>query len=285
MKAVAAFTVMCAAAVPWVQSRIDDRLGPFQAQQDVLYVWSGDHVRKMLPGFEAVMADIYWLRTVQYFGAQHVFARESRYELLEPLTDITTTLDPHFELAYRYGAVFLAEPWPQGAGKPDRAVALLEKGVRENPSSWRLRLDLGLLHFFFLHDAQRAAAILTEASTLPGAAPWLEAMAADVLYRAGERATSRTIWMRLYEQSEGNMKDNADFHLKRLDALDGVDALEERVRIYESRLGKKPASLGDLLSAGLVRAFPRDPLGVPFDYDPATGRVSISRQSGLWRQQ
>ena len=38
------------------------------------------------------------------------------YQLLYPLLDITTTLDPHFNIAYRFGAIFLSEPYPGGAG-------------------------------------------------------------------------------------------------------------------------------------------------------------------------
>ena len=51
------------------------------------------------------------------------------YDLLYPLLDLTTTLDPLFNIAYRFGAIFLAEAYPAGAGRPDLAVALLEKGI------------------------------------------------------------------------------------------------------------------------------------------------------------
>ena len=36
--------------------------------------------------------------------------------LLYPLLDLTTTLDPHFNIAYRFGAIFLSEPYPAGPG-------------------------------------------------------------------------------------------------------------------------------------------------------------------------
>ena len=49
----------------------------------------------------------------------------SDYALLYPLLDITTTLDPRFNIAYRFGAIFLAEPYPGGrrpARSGDRAA-------------------------------------------------------------------------------------------------------------------------------------------------------------------
>ncbi|HUL78515.1 MAG TPA: hypothetical protein VL691_14720, partial [Vicinamibacteria bacterium] len=211
--------------VPWAQARIDASLGGFRAQEEVLYLWSGDQVRRLFPGFEGLMADVYWLRTVQYFGGQRVFAAEKRFDLLEPLIDITVTLDPRFEIAYRYGASFLAEPLPIGAGKPASAVALLERGVRNLPRSWLLQQHLGFYTYFFLRDAHRAADALLAARRLPGAPPWLETMAADFLAKGGDRETARRMWARLYEQQEeGPLKRNALNQLQRLDALDATDA-------------------------------------------------------------
>ena len=72
---------------------------------------------------DAIVADIYWIRAVQYFGRTRLDARPGKsYDLLYPLLDITTTLDPQFNLAYRFGAVFLAEAYPGGAGQPARAA-------------------------------------------------------------------------------------------------------------------------------------------------------------------
>ncbi len=106
-------------------------------------------MKRLVPGFEHLAADIYWLRTVQYFGGERVFAKDKRFDLLYPLIEITTTLDPRMEIAYRYGAVFLAEPFPIGAGRPDLGVAVLERGVRNNPASWRLHQELGFFHFVY----------------------------------------------------------------------------------------------------------------------------------------
>lgn len=269
--------------VPFIQNGIDVRRGAFRAQEEVLYLWSGEHVRRLSPGLENVIADIYWLRTVQYFGGQRAFATDKKFDLLQPLIDITTTLDPRFELAYRYGAVFLAESYPNGAGQPRAATALLERGVRANPDAWRLRQDLGFFHFFFLNDAQEAARILLEASEVPGAPVWLRSSAADLLRKGGERETSRSIWRHLHEQSEGAMRDNALFNLRRLDALDAQDAHQQAVDEFRRRRGRLPASLGELAGAGLLRAPLRDPTGTPFAYDVEEGRVTIAKESTLWR--
>lgn len=271
-------------AVPWSQARIDERLGSFRAQEEVLYLWSGEHVRRFFPGFEGLAADIYWLRTVQYFGGERVFSPDRRFELLRPLVDITTTLDPRLEVAYRYGSIFLSEPPPNGAGRSDQGIELLEKGVRNLPASWRLRQDLGFFHFLYAGDAHRAAAVLEEAADLPGAAFWLRMLAADLLRRGGDRESSRRMWQRMYDQAEeGILKNNARMQLEILKSRDGAEHLTALVAEFESRHGRRPDDLRELEAAGL-RAGPLVDLhGVPFSYDVSEGRVSISRTSPMWR--
>jgi len=275
--------IALAALVPLIQARIDARLSDLQSRSNLLYLWSGEHVRRLSPGLEDLMADIYWLRTVQYFGSQRVFAAEKNYDLIQPLIDITTTLDPRFELAYRYGAVFLAEPHPNGAGQPREAVKLLERGGRANPTSWRIQQDLGFFHYFFLDEPQEAARILVEASKLPGAPIWLRTSAADFLQTGGERDTARRVWQHLFEESDGRMRDNALFNLRRLDALDAVDAHQQAVEAFRGRHGRLPESLTERDLGGLLRAPLKDPTGVPFEYDKGKGVVSIARSSSLWR--
>jgi hypothetical protein len=267
--------------IPWTQREIEASPGHRHTQAQVLYLWSAEKVKVLSTTFRGVMADIYWLRTVQYYGGERAFGG-SHYDLLLPLTDITTTLDPRFLIAYRYGSIFLSEAPPHGAGNPQAGLALLGKGVSRNPKVWELRWDMGVLLLFSLKDPARAAATLLEARKLPGAPLWLETVGAAMLGQGGERKTARQIWQRMYEGVEGSLKENAAFQLRRLEALDEADALMKLVAAFEAARGRKPASLDELLASGLLRRAPRDPSGTPFTYDPGTGRVDVSRQSALW---
>jgi hypothetical protein len=271
-----------AAGLPWAQRHAEAATAR-RAHAEVLYLWNGGQVRRWAAGFESLAADLYWLRTVQYFGAEKLFASEKKFDLLYPLIEITTTLDPRMEIAYRYGAVFLAERFPIGAGRPDLAVQLLQQGAAANPGSWRLRQELGFFHFVYLHDATRAAQILVEASQMPGAAFWLRNLAAEILVKGGQREISRRMWQEMYEQSEGAMKENARVHLMVLDAASTADALTARAQEFQARHGRAPASLAELEAAGYVRGPLVDPAGIPFEYDVGTGRVAVSRRSYLRR--
>ncbi len=277
-------TLLAAPLVPFSQARIDQLAGAYRPQEEVLYLWSGEHVKRLVPGFESLAADIYWLRTVQYFGGQRRFATDKRFELLRPLIEITTTLDPRLEVAYRYGAIFLSEPPPLGAGRPEDGVRLLERGVAAMPEAWRLRQDLGFFHYLFLKDAQTASRILLEAAEVEGAAFWLRTLAADLLAKGGDREASRRMWKQMLEQSEeGIIRDNARSRLQILDSLDAADALGRGVLEFEERHGRRPLRLEELAAAGLWRGSLVDAANVAFGYDASTGRVFIQETSPMWR--
>jgi hypothetical protein len=263
---------------------VDAARADFHGQDERLYLWSGRQVKRLVPGFEQLAGDVYWLRTVQYFGAERAFATEKRFDLLYPLIEITTTLDPRLEIAYRYGAVFLAEPSPVGAGRPDLGIAVLERGVANNPLSWRLHQELGFFHFVYRHDSRRAAQILIDAAKIPGAAFWLKNLAAEILGKGGEREIARRMWREMFEQSEGAIKENARAHLKILEAADTADRLSAVAGVFRQRNGRWPRSLGELADAGLVpRAALLDPIGIPYEYDAVTGTVRVSITSALRR--
>jgi len=268
--------------VPWSQAQADRVAGRYRVQEEVLYLWSGEQVRRLFPGFEAVAADLYWLRTVQYFGGERLFAREKRFELLRPLVDITTALDPRLEVAYRYGAVFLSEAPPVGAGRPREGIEVLSEGARRLPGSWRLRQDLGFFHYLFLGDAGAAGDVLDEAADIAGAPFWIRTLAADLRARGGNRADARRMWQQMFDQAEpGILKENARLRLRTLDSLDVAERLTALVAEAERRTGRRPTRLAELRRAW--RGPLADAEGVPFSYDESSGRVSISRESPLWR--
>ena len=286
MRLIPYLALLLVPVLPIVQKRIDRRLGTFRVQHEALYLWSGEHVRRLTPGFENLMADVYWLRTVQYFGGQRAFAQDKRFDLLGPLVNITTALDPRLEIAYRYGATFLAEPWPMGAGKPEEAIALLRRGVAHNPGDWRLRQDLGLFYFFFLNDGVRASEVLQQGAQLPGAPPFLKTLAAQVLMKGGERQSAKMLWQQIYEQSEpGQLKDNAGLHLGQLQSLDAIDALNAASAEFARHAGRPPASLEELRRSGLTATPIVDAAGTPFEYNVSTGKASFSPRSPIWRRE
>ena len=250
--------------------------------EEVLYVTSPQTIKRMSLGYDGLMADIYWTRVVQYFGRQHqVRSRSSRYDLLLPLLDITVTLDPHLIVAYEFGSFFLSQQPPEGAGRPDEAVAFVERGIRENPDNWRLYYHLGFIHYLERHDYKAASDAFLRGSKVPNAHPWLRTMAAAMAEFGGDIRTARFLWERIYESTDDKLiRSNAVKRLRALEVDEVVPQLEAAVQLYKQRTGRLPASFMEMLSAGYLRALPTDPLGYPYKLMP-DGRVEVQSPDDL----
>src|SRR5262245_42255611 len=181
--------------------RIESLRGNDAALEEVLYLPSGKVLKRMSLGYSGLLANIYWTRAVQYFG-NNLHRRSERFDLLAPLLDITTDLDPHLIPAYQNGSIFLSQRPPMGAGQPDTAVALLEKGVRENPSYWRLYFTLGFIHYLDRRDYKSAQDAFERGAEVPGALPFMKVMAARMAERAEDINTALALWSGVYDMSK-----------------------------------------------------------------------------------
>jgi tetratricopeptide (TPR) repeat protein len=244
--------------------------------QDVLFIPSAKALQRMSLGYTGLLADIYWTRAVQYFGEHHVQKAED-YDLLAPLLDITVALDPKLEPAYKFGAIFLAQKPPAGAGRPDLAVNLVERGIREFPNDWHLYFHLGFIHYIERQDYIAAAEAFERGSRVPGANPLLKVLAASMRQHGGDHETARLLWQNIYESSTDKlMRNNAIEHLAALQYDEQMQRLQDRVEAATRHLGHVPANWGEMISAGLIRGIPLDPKGRPLLLMP-DGRVQYSR--------
>jgi hypothetical protein len=261
-----------------------------------LYLQSGEALRRLTGAYHALFADLYWIRTIQYYGGIKRGLDRQRtllpvipdppaaiaadvYPLLYPLLDITTTLDPRFNIAYRFGAVFLGEAYPRGADRPDLAIALLEKGLRQRPDKWEYMEDIGFVHYWFRHDFRAAAGWFKQAADVPGAPWWLRSLAATTLAEGGDRRSSRAMWQAIRQSAEIDwLRNDADRRLQQLDALDTIDALQRAADDYGRRTGQTP-DFQALIRGRVLRGFPLDPAGTPFEM--SNGRVELSKSSPL----
>jgi len=270
------------AALYGIQNRIDEELGDYRATEEILYVESGALLKKVTVGFENLAADLYWLRTVQYFGGQRRMVTAKNYDLLEPLLNITIDLDPNFKIAYTYGATFLSEPFPMGAGLPLKGIEIIDRGMENHPDYWRFYLDKGFIYFWHLKDCHKAAEVFLAGSEIPGAPYWMVTTAGRTLGGCGERETARGLWQMMYDAaSSDQQRDNAITHLRQLDALDEIDALHEIIASYRERAGAYPTSWQVLIAAGYLKEVPVDPSGAPYTLDGATHEVKLSAGSTL----
>jgi hypothetical protein len=262
------------------RDRIYGEPGPGES---VLYVRSGEAMRRLALGFSPLLSDVYWVRAVQYYGGTRLSTnRAKRYDLLYPLLDIATSLDPRFNIAYRFGAIFLAERYPGGAGRPDQAILLLEKGFRANPARWHYLQDIGFVYYWWLGDYRKAGEWFTRAAEIPGAPWWLRSLAAVTVAQGGDRESSRRLWRAMHETADNDwMRTSANLRLAQLDALDAIDQLTAAAADFKARTGAFPPSWDAMVRARVIRGVPLDPSGAAYVLDPRAGGVTLSPESPL----
>jgi hypothetical protein len=170
--------------------------------KETLYLNSGEALKRASVGFDGLMADIYWIRVLLYFGGHLERQRATnqafnvrQLDLLEPMLNLTVELDPRYLAAYRFGAVFLPDI------NAENAVRFVELGIRNNPGEWRLYQDLGFVQWRQGHFREAAEAYARGAD-LPGAPAWMRPMAALMVARGGDLETAKEMFLRLYEESD-----------------------------------------------------------------------------------
>ncbi|MGB7280714.1 MAG: hypothetical protein WBE13_00525 [Candidatus Acidiferrum sp.] len=267
-----------------LQHGIDGQRAALYQERDDLVVRSGKIVKAMSLEYAPLIADIYWTRAVQYYGAKRV-RHGSTYELLWPLLDLTTTLDPNLLVAYRFGSTFLSEPSPRGAGHPELGIKLLERGIHANPEEWRLYEDLGFIYYFDLRDYAKASAAFADGSKNPKSQIWMKVMAAKIAAEGESFSTSVFLWNDVYQSTKDpDVKKNALTHLQLLKVQQDCRQLDGLADEYEKRTGRRPARTNELVQAGLLRRLPEDPLGYAYVFGPE-GKAALNTESPLLEQQ
>ena len=245
-----AVTVVSLLLLSIVLQLLKGRDTPTTLQTGQLYLPSAAALDRMALSFDSVVADVYWIRALQYFGTtRRSGLTERNYDLLYPLLDIATTLDPRFSIAYRFGAIFLTEPFPDGPGRPDQAVTLLQKGAQHMPERWEYLMDTGFVYYWSLHDYAEAARWFRRAAAIPGSPWWLQ--------------------------------DETLRRLMQLDALDDIDRLVLESERFSMVTGRWPETWSALVETGRLPGPPADPFGHGYLLDHSTRTVGVSPESPL----
>ena len=252
-----------------------DQVRTHATLEEVLYFNSPKWVKRLSLGYDGLLADIYWTRAVQYFGGRHAAGAED-FKLLAPLLEITTALDPKLTVAYQFGANFLSPSPPDGAGMPDKAVDLVESGIRNNPENWKLYYELGFIYYYMEpKDYAKAAEAFERGTKAPNAHPFLRVLAAQMAQHAGEIQTSRMLWQAAYATTrDDHIRKNAVAHLRALKVDEDITELEQLVAQYKQQTGVLPPSFNVMIGAGILRGVPVDPDGKPYKL-MADGRIEL----------
>jgi hypothetical protein len=252
-------------AIWHLQVDIDGQRAAILQERDDLLVSSPKLLKMASLEYAPLLADMYWTRAVQYYGNKHA-GNDPNLMLLWPLLNIATTLDPNLLPAYRFGAMFLSDTPPRGAGRPDLAVQLIERGIEANPDYWRFYEDLGFIYYFDVKDYAKASQAFADGSKNPSAKIWMKVMAAKIAAEGESFETSAFLWHDVYQSAtDPDTKQGALEHLQMLQALRDCKQLDQLADEYEKRTAHRATRMIQLVQAGLLPAMLSDPLGFPYE--------------------
>ncbi len=165
---------------------------------ELAYYPSGEHLSKLTLGHAESAADLAWLRAVQYYGEHR--ATDNRFDRMDHVFDILTSLAPHFVPAYVFGAFSLAQ---EGRDFP-RAEALMKKGLEANPRSGELAFQAGFLYYVKSggRDLAHAAEYFEQAARQDDAPPQAARFAAWARQNSGDLELAWALWDRVYRTSK-----------------------------------------------------------------------------------
>jgi hypothetical protein len=238
---------------------------------------SPDYARLWSLGFDAAVADYYWLRTIGIVGAE-MGAVEQHGEVIADLIDVVTTVDPWVGHPYRFAAVWLT----RDREMIERGNRLLERGISYHPLDWRNRYHLGFNYFYYLDEQLRAADVLEGAVGLEGAPNYLAPLVARLRSKRGGLRVASAFLMQMVEATEDEFK-----KVEYLKALDEIQT-EERARFlddartkYWRRNGRDIEQVTDLIAGPnpVLQRLPRAQLyldGFEWILDPETGQIVSS---------
>jgi tetratricopeptide (TPR) repeat protein len=167
-----------------------------RAEHDVLYVPRPAVIRVLSFGYEDLVADWLWLRTITYYGGWR--RQDHGVAFFQTLAETVLELDPNFTEGYRFAAVVMADD----LGRIDEAIALLEKGMAAMPQNWWLPFEAGFLEYTVRLDDQAAYRWFERAARIPGAPDTPRRFAAFVASRAGALEVSYELWRVVAETAE-----------------------------------------------------------------------------------
>jgi tetratricopeptide (TPR) repeat protein len=192
-------------------------------------------------GFEGLIADWYWMQSLQYVGDKMIKGRQDGQEinlenlkplnprLLYPLLDNAADLDPHFLAVYSYGAIILP------AIDSEQAIKITEKGISNNPNEWRLYQHLGYI-YWRLGNFEKAAEIYEKGAKIPSAPPFFQLMVARMKTQGGSRETARAMYQQMRaEAPDSQTREVSELRISQLDSLDERDAVLAVLRQFKEK--------------------------------------------------
>jgi tetratricopeptide (TPR) repeat protein len=206
--------------------------------EDANLTFKSEKLAKYDAGFNGLIADWYWISALQYLGKKAV-ANQGKFNYtdlkplnpkqLYPLLETASTLDPKFVGVYSYGAIILP------SFDEEKAIALTEKGIANNPKEWRLFQHLAYI-YWKKGDFKKAASVYETGSQIEGSPPFMKMMSARLEAEGGSRDIARQIYQQMYDEAtDDSIKNLAAGRLLQTESFEERDTIRQVLKTFQTQ--------------------------------------------------
>ncbi len=185
---IVAILVLCV-AVPWLSSahRHCDAWAPQMSRADeVAFLPTGEFIKGAALGYDALLADVFWVRASTMFGTRFGDDDQQWYSWLYHMVDLATDLDPDFRAAYKYGATMLRV----NGVFVDQSSLIFQKGMRALPDEWYFPFGIAMNFYLHRNDRALAAEYLAQAVATGNGPFYLRNLTASMLSDSDQLGTA-----------------------------------------------------------------------------------------------
>lgn len=236
--------------------------------EQLAYLPKGEYLKLAVLGYRQVVADLIWLQAVQHIGAKR--DTQLGYTWTYHAVDVLTDLDPTFVPPYQATGLFLGVL----VGRQEEGLAILDKGIRYNPSSWQLPFLAGYVSYYELCNPVAGGEYLRIAARVPGSPAYLPKLAARMTVESGDPTAAFEFLDRFSKSvTDERVREALLQRMKEIVQEKDLRFLEESMRRYREKYGQVPSKLEDLMLRGIIQQLPSDPLGGEYEVDASSGVV------------
>ena len=262
------FLVAAIILTGWAATKLDNRDSLSHSVEAFLYLPKGENLKHLALGNEELLADFYLIQGAVHYGEHHREhqAGKFQFKFLYAIFDLVTDLDPLYKDAFVMGAQLMSDP--------NKAIKLLEKGVKSFPNDWKLTEMIGFTYYYHLHDKATAATYYDKASKLGGDPPPYVASLAGKFYReVGYYAAAIKVLQKTAEETD--REDVATAFKNRAEQLYKMMNLQTAAGIFEERQGRYPVSMQELALFGILERQPDFGKNFTVIFDTVTEKVIL----------
>ncbi len=252
-----------------VTARALDKLDRLRlAEEELLYLPNGRHIKLMSLGHQALFADLFYIWAIQYYSN---YERKDRYRYVEHVFgDVIGELDPYYVDPIWLGALILSVE----ANDLEAGLRLLDRGLTRNPTQWIFPYLAGW-ELYHRREFERAAVYFGRAASIPGAPPVTRRMRAGMFSKAGLLEDALRQWQEVIDDSASDETSRrvAGLQLRELALKRDLATLRDAVERFRNENARLPRSLEELHRRAYIQQVPLDPNQNPYRLDPRTGEV------------